>query len=281
MEKILRWLSPPDPSSNFQKALKQRQSGTGVWFLQHERYIRWKSGKSQFLWLHGIPGCGKSVLSSTILENVLELVKRSAGSVVTYFYFDFNDPQKQVPELMIRSLLAQLLRSYVEIPAVLETLFSSCDKGQRQPSLNEYLEVLRQIIKEIPRMYLVLDALDECDTRDELLEIFISMADWNAGNLHILLTSRKERDIEDSFTEIVDSENIICIQSNLVDPDIRAYILERLSKDKDLKKWHKDSEIRGQIEHALMEKASGMYALSCGFWFSAYLDTGFDGPLVN
>jgi hypothetical protein len=122
-------------------------------------------------------------------------------------------------------------------------------------------EALRQMISGMPHVYLVFDALDECGTRNELLEILTTIAGWNVKNLHIFLTSRKERDTEISLTEFINSENIICIQSELVDPDIRAYISERLCKDNDLRKWHKDIEIRDQIEHALMDKAGGMYVV--------------------
>lgn len=31
---IIKWLSAPDPSTNYNKALKQRYEGSGLWFLQ-------------------------------------------------------------------------------------------------------------------------------------------------------------------------------------------------------------------------------------------------------
>ena len=69
-EKIERWLSPPDPSTNYNRALQQRQEGTGLWFLQSPMYIQWKTQQNSALWLYGIPGCGKTILSSTIIEDL-------------------------------------------------------------------------------------------------------------------------------------------------------------------------------------------------------------------
>ena len=43
LARIHRWLSAPDPYPNYQKALKQRQADTGIWFLKSEQYAKWKT----------------------------------------------------------------------------------------------------------------------------------------------------------------------------------------------------------------------------------------------
>ncbi|KAF2178430.1 hypothetical protein K469DRAFT_438948, partial [Zopfia rhizophila CBS 207.26] len=163
LAKIRQWLSAPDPSMNYQKALKKRQAETGLWFLESEQYSKWKTGAPSSLWLYGIPGCGKTVLSSTVLQTVLQHCDDDPGKVVIYFYFDFNDVQKQDPEHMLRSLICQLSQQCVKIPTGLDTLFSSCENGQRQPSLDALLEVMQEMIQAFPQLYIVLDALDECN----------------------------------------------------------------------------------------------------------------------
>ncbi|KAG9230959.1 hypothetical protein BJ875DRAFT_339163, partial [Amylocarpus encephaloides] len=56
----------------------------------------------------GIPGCGKTILSSTVTEDILNTYANDPGIVVAYFYFDFTDKEKQKSELMVRSLISQL-----------------------------------------------------------------------------------------------------------------------------------------------------------------------------
>jgi hypothetical protein len=160
---------------------------------------------------------------------------------------------------MIRSLISQLSRQCVEVPATLETLFSSCENGQRHSPLDDFLEVLQQILRGFPQSYIILDALDECTTRAELMGILEIMTGWRLEKLHILVTSRRERDIESSLEDFVDKQHTICLQSELVDKDIHTYIRQRLSEDKNLKKWQKDHEIRQEIETALVNGAHGMY----------------------
>ena len=118
--------------------------------------------------------------------------------------------------------------------------------------------MLQQITLESSQSYIILDALDECANRAELMDILETIAGWQLKKLHILLTSRRERDIEISLETLVDARNAIDLRAEMVDKDIRAYIDHRLSVDKNLKRWQKDRGIRQEIEAALMEKACGM-----------------------
>jgi hypothetical protein len=259
LTKIRQWLSAPDPSTNYQKAFKQRQADTGLWFLESERYTKWKTDAASPLWLYGIPGCGKTVLSSTILHSVLQHCHDYPRKVTAYFYFDFNDKQKQDPELMLRSLVCQLLQQSTKISASLETLFSSCDNGERSPSVHALLKVLQHMAGEFLQVYIVLDALDECAQRKDLMDMLEIIARWQLRNLRLLFTSRREWDIESSLEDIVDLQNSVCLQSEVVDEDIQRYVRQRLSDDKSLRRWERDIAIRQEIEIVLMQGARGMY----------------------
>jgi hypothetical protein len=251
--------------------------------LKSEQYAKWKTDAASFLWLHGIPGCGKTILTSTIIQSVLQYCDRDLGKVVAYFYFDFNDPQKRVPELMVKSLITQLSQQCTRIPTTLETLFSSCENGQRQPSLDALLQALQQTIQEFPRSFIILDALDESTDRAELMEILEIMAGWKLENLHIMATSRKERDLESSLECLVEEHNAICLQSKVVDKDISTYVHHRLCDDKRLRKWYNNVEVRQEIETALMEGAHGMYncPLVSLIRLMLIMITGFDGLYVS
>jgi hypothetical protein len=83
--------------------------------------------------LHGIPGCGKTILSSTRLENVFQYCADDPGRVVSYFYFDFNDAEKHSPELMVRSLICQL-------SAMCQDTYMSLSKWQKDPHIRDEIE---------------------------------------------------------------------------------------------------------------------------------------------
>ena len=194
-----------------------------------------------------------------------------------YFLFDFNDEQKRDPEMMVRSLLCQLLQQSNKIPASLDDLFSSCESGLRRPPVDALQEILQSIIQELPEVYVVLDALDECAQRKKLMQTLEAIAGWELQNLHLLVTSRREQDIESTLEEFIDNQSRICLQSTLVDQDIQRYVRERLSTDKSLKKWRKD-DIRLEIEAVLRDGAHGMYVFNPSLILSKLvIITGFDG----
>lgn len=177
---------------------------------------------------------------------------------VIYFYFDFNDIEKQLCEKMIRSFITQLSTRCSSTPQALEALFSSCMNGERPPVVDNLMTVLKQIIQEFDETFVVLDALDECKDRQKLLEFIERINEWKFGRLHILVTSRRISDIEESLGPLIHEQGKICIQSALVNNDIRTYIHERLRTDRKLKRWQKRPEIQQEIETALMNKADGM-----------------------
>ena len=51
-DNLLRWLSPPDPSTNHNIACKAHHNGTAEWFFRGRIFSQWKSAGS-FLWIHG------------------------------------------------------------------------------------------------------------------------------------------------------------------------------------------------------------------------------------
>jgi hypothetical protein len=245
--------------------LRLRQPDTGLWLLESDLYKGWKANASS-VWLHGIPGCGKTILSSTVLEDIRELTSNDPCKALAYFYFDFNDRQKQDPKLMVQSLVAQLLQQCIRKLPSFEAFFSSCDNGQRQPSLDNLLKVLQEWINDFPCTYLIVDALDECENRRELMSIIKTISTWRLQGLHMLFTSRREGDINLTLERILDDRNILCIQTAAVDHDIQLYVRQQLKDDESLQKWQADDTIRQQIESSLGEKAHGMYvSLLCAY----------------
>ncbi len=106
--------------------------------------------------------------------------------------------------------------------------------------------------------YLVIDALDESSDRNVLLANIEEITSWNDLCLHTLVTSRREKkDMLDSMERLADQEKF-CIQSILVNDDIRAYVRGRLQTDPKLKRLRNQPKVQLEIESMLMDKAGGM-----------------------
>ncbi|KAK1708194.1 uncharacterized protein BDZ83DRAFT_724440 [Colletotrichum acutatum] len=71
IEGIRKWLDPPDTSVNINNARSLRHKGTCRWIFQLQALQEWNSGSRQHLWLHGLASCGKTILSTTLLDFLL------------------------------------------------------------------------------------------------------------------------------------------------------------------------------------------------------------------
>ncbi|TVY38543.1 Ankyrin repeat and KH domain-containing protein [Lachnellula occidentalis] len=257
-DKIIKWLSCTDPSSNHLAACKKCQPTTGEWFTKGSSMKEWMETQNSLLWLHGIPGCGKTVLSSTIIEEIKPHCDKP-GSALAYFYFDFSDSEKQNLSNLLSSLLAQLYSKTPCLPEQMAELYAECNNGEHKASVTELTEALSMIMLEFDdQVFLVIDALDEfakIGERDELLTLLGDINSWSLPTVHLIVTSRPEPDIKAVMMPLSNPEAIY-IQGSQVQSDISFYIRNQLAEDPKLKKW--PSEVKVDIEKALSARADGI-----------------------
>jgi hypothetical protein len=188
------------------------------------------------------------------LQTLLQLQDANPNVAIGYFYFDFNDTEKQYLNKMIRSILVQVSQRSSDGQQALSYFYEHHENGQRQPTQDSVQELLYKILGATGSTYIILDALDECAERDDLLDFLKSLVQQKLAGLRILATSRREWDIEEPLRSVLDFN--INIQSAIVDDDIRTYIEARLIADPKLRKWPEN--VRNEISEQLMKKAGGM-----------------------
>ncbi|KAI4599633.1 hypothetical protein KJ359_001730 [Pestalotiopsis sp. 9143b] len=224
-----------------------------------QAYTTWKTGGSSFLWLHGIPGCGKTILTSTVIEDLQK--SQSHAQTLLYFYFDFTDSRKQSFENTLRSLVWQIYYQNKVARKHLDSLYSSaCQNGKVQPSFDSLRKVFTEMIGNLGEVWIVLDALDECTPRGDLLAWLRSVnQDLSVQvKMHLLVTSRPEQDIKSAIKRYACDEQIIAIRDDLLKGDIRNYVQARVREHEGLSRWRGYQEIQDKIEASLLEKANGM-----------------------
>ena len=218
------------------------------------------------------------VLSSTVIQDVLQLCNDGSGSAIAYFYFDFQNREKQQCQNLLRSLITQFCDHATHIPEALDRLYSACQSNRRDIDQDDLITTLQHIVQEPREAYIIVDALDECTEREALLELIERIVGWKISTLHILVTSRQEREIEDCLVAL--SWRRVDLQETVVAGDIEMHVRERLQNDSKLKKW--PAKVQAEIEAALTEGAHGMYVKSRMDWvINAHVETGSDGLLVN
>jgi hypothetical protein len=163
---------------------------------------------------------------------------------------------------MLRALVIQLY--YTGLPNVQKPLneyFSLYENGKEQPSLQSLCIVFQRMVQEASELWIVLDALDECpNTRQQRRELlsWIETFYSEVRNIHLLVTSRTEEDIESTMKkEWASGTDVITLRNDLVAQDILSYVRWELSEGELIKQWRNRPEVQRAIFEALINKANG------------------------
>ena len=191
--------------------------------------------------------------SQVISHLALYLDDHYNGAGIAYFYCDFTQNEFQCAKNVIGSLVAQLCSQMPYPGEVLVAYKDSLAPGKRRaPSW----DILRRTLSWCSRdrkVLLLLDALDECGKREDILRFLCRLREENE-NISVFVTSREEADIEEAFRS--------CPRLRLenhradVDKDIQSYIDQRLAIDASLKKL--PLAVKADIKLSLIGKCIGM-----------------------
>jgi len=253
-EAVLKWYKSCDPEQNHQQSREKHDPDTGKWILESEEFQSWLTSNGKSLWLHGIPGAGKTILCSTIISYMQDLYRNEPNVRVAYYYFDFADSNKQSVSSLLKSIIFQLISSAQSISGPAFELFERC-RGLQEPSLDDLLGVLLFELANFESMVLAVDALDECPEHERSLFFKQLLRYPLPKGLRVVITSRKEPDIESALKDT--ASHIISIQSSVIDADVRIHVHNAISGDPTLRKWKPD--IRQEILDGIVHGSQGMY----------------------
>ncbi|KAL4908289.1 nucleoside phosphorylase domain-containing protein [Aspergillus multicolor] len=259
VDRILKWLSPSDPAYSLSVAKERRCENTGSWFIECEEFQDWVVGSLHTLCLEGIPGSGKTVLSSKILDYLqkLQTLDNAEEKIVALgFFFDFKKPAQQTLDDLLRSLVTQLYIHHSHTQIVLNLLYKSCNR--QKPQTETLSSTFRKMLERVDTVHLVIDGLDECKTRFELLSFLQSLTDSLQAKAHLLITTRREKDIQLSLKQWLPMRSIIQLCKESVDSDIQEYICWRLREDVGFGRWRADHSLQDKIVADIMRKADGI-----------------------
>jgi len=117
---------------------------------------------------------------------------------------------------------------------------------------------LQAMSSQVSEVTVVLDALVEAQKREDLLLWMRSFTTSKHTNIHLIMTARREQDIESALREWTRPYEIISIQHTDVNDDIHAYVRTRIQQDVGLERWRSRGDVQKEIETSLMKKAGGM-----------------------
>lgn len=250
-DEILEWISPTHFPAQHSDLISSKQEGTGLWFLISPEYTEWIQGSKKTLFCHGIPGAGKTMMAAITVEHLLETVKCDSIGVA-YLYCNYKAQAGYTTISLLAAILKQLAQGRLSAAESVVRLFNHHSSQGTRPSLEELFGALQSIVASYSRVYLVIDALDECTDREGTRSNLISKLRSLQSNadLFILVTSRFIPDIVNEFK----SEPTIEVRASKADIELflkgRMYQLPNCVK--------RDDALQVLVQEKLAAAADGM-----------------------
>ena len=133
---VVEWLSPLNMLAKQASLTNASGEGNGRWLLESKPLQSWTQGERSILWCPGIPGAGKTFLSSIVVQH-LRKVSKDKRIGVFVLYCSYNDPQTQSIEFLVAELLKQAIQATNEVCPSLQDLYQLHQKNQTRPTCAE------------------------------------------------------------------------------------------------------------------------------------------------
>ena len=250
---ILDWLAPIDYAAQQNDFIGRRQEGTGQWLLDSAEFQTWLNTDKQTLFCPGIPGAGKTILTSIVVEELTARFHNNKRIGVAYIYCNFRRHDEQNIDDLLASLLKQLAECQPSLPGSVKGLYDRHKTKRTRPSLDEISRSLLSVVTIYSRVFIIIDALDECQVSHGCRTTFLSeMFSLQAKcRANLFATSRFIPEITENFEESLQLE----VQASM--EDVRIYLDHHISPRRAF--LRRNLELQQEIKAKIVESVKGMY----------------------
>ncbi|KAL2669833.1 hypothetical protein Neosp_015278 [[Neocosmospora] mangrovei] len=253
--KSLNWLTSVDYSPQYNNFLTRVQSGTGQWLVQSPEYQAWLGSSEKTLLCSGIPGAGKTMLATIVINDILERFRHDTSVGIAFIYGDFQRKAEQTPLELLSSLLKQLGNGGFGLKTI-KDLHDRHEYRRTRPAHDEILSLLHSVARHHAKVFIVVDALDELQVSDGSLAVFLddlfSLQQMN--NVFLFATSRNKPSMTKRF------DNGFRLEVRARKEDVEKYLDNRMEK---LLPWaHESKDIGKLVKNKIVESTQGMFLLA-------------------
>ncbi|KFY93175.1 hypothetical protein V500_03860 [Pseudogymnoascus sp. VKM F-4518 (FW-2643)] len=247
--------------------------GSCSWVLDDPSFLEWwqVDGPSH-LWIRGNAGKGKTMIMISLISELSKRLQACPRSgMLSYFFCQSSFPSLNRATCVLRGLIYQLVVYEAPLLRIIQKIYeeagSTSNLFEGPNALYALTDILKKLIQQSsqPRVYLMIDALDECDFGlEDLLRMVFQPSIGSKCIVKWLVTSRNESDIK----EIYNTEYHLCISleqnSRYVARAVDAFIESKVSYLATRKKY--SSDLPKIVRDSLIKKSEGTFlwvALVC------------------
>ena len=266
------WLTDPQHDKERIEVSKDHLlDGSCSWVLEDSAFVDWWTrNDSRLLWIHGDPGKGKTMMMIALISEVSKRLNDRPGSnVLAYFFCQNTSDNLNTTVSVLRGLIYHLVSQEKNLVRHIRRHYDGAGRQLFEGPNATY--ALRGILSDILRdeslasVYIMIDALDECDAQiHELLDWIIREDSKISPKTKWLTTSRNVP----AFTERLGHDHQLHTSLELNSPHVAravaGFIDYKVKKLADSKSYA--SELQVFVQKYLLEKAEDTFlwvALVC------------------
>ena len=244
----LAWLAIDDQEEELDQLLNRCQEGTCDWLFRQKEIVAWTGDGPQnpLLWLKGIPGSGKSILCSQLIQNL----RQDDKSTVAFYICDSYTSDQIKCAQILKAISAQVLRAHRDMASYITGEFTS--KGFT-PSVPK----LRQLLANLPRRstHVIVDGLDEVADKEhkQIINELNQLIKAKDSRYKALISSREGGDI----SRLLKSTSVFSLSNYQTETQaaITAFVTHEIKVLGD----RFDNDILERVRRELIMKAGGMF----------------------
>ena len=242
------------------------------WVLETKGFCDWyEDADTQLLWIKGDPGKGKTMMAIALIDELSHRLRTKPGSgILSYFFCQTTDLRLNNAISVLRGLIYMLVTKQDTFAKPLEDEFERAgSKLFEGPNVFFDLQRILLAMLKMPHhgtIYLVVDALDECELGlSELLRLITNNRFAPPSQVKWLVTSRNREGIERQLSfknrclKVSLEQNSSCV-SRAVNSFVDVKVQE-LAQEMDYNK-----ELKEEVSRHLKDNAKGTFlwvSLAC------------------
>lgn len=222
-----------------------------MWFINSPEFVAWSQGSTQTLFCPGIPGAGKTMMAAIAID-YLSRTTQSDTTGLAYIYCNYKTQTDQNASRLLAAILRQLVQVRPWIAEPVNRLYDHHADRRTTPSLEEIFNALRSVLTNYSRVYVVVDALDECpDHNGTRKQLLTKLHDLQGKiDLRLMTTSRFIPGIVEEF------KGMPMVEVRASDADVKRFVAGQIYR---LPRCiRRDHELQSFVEGKIVEAVEGM-----------------------
>ncbi|KAJ5641359.1 hypothetical protein N7490_005359 [Penicillium lividum] len=194
---------------------------------QRVQEITERKPNNNLLWIYGNPGCGKTWLTTLLIEDLLsrkDLIFLQQQPTIVHYFCSYTENTKTAD--ILRSILAQLLHAHRDNHEVVDAYCFCYSKSitSMATSNSQLMQLLEITLRHLHNVFIVIDGLDECQDRDQIAPFLLRLSLQPSLVKVLILARDSDTILRRKLTLFKGLE----ITNSLNRPDILAYASSRI-----------------------------------------------------